>query len=127
VLVVVCGAVVTLIQAFALGAGMDLLFRIGTVAGFGLDGPNQSAVFGGILVLAAIVAIGSLSVTVAALTVAPQVIVFLAMTDFSAGLDRAMPQGEGARDARQPRLVTGSMIVLIVLGWMAAIVGLNIV
>lgn len=124
-LVVSAGAVASFIQAFALGAGLDVLARVGTAAGLGLYGPVHVAVVTVLVVLAAVVAIGSLVVTITALTMAPQVLVFLGMTGYSAGLDRATTLPDGYRWSPRPRLVTWPMIVLIGLGALAAVVGLT--
>ena len=79
------------------------------------------AIVSGILVLACVVAIGSLLVTIAALVAAPQVYVFLKLTGYSAGLDRAHVPTDGRE--RPPRLVTRPMLVLIGLGALAGLAG----
>jgi hypothetical protein len=98
---------------------------VGTAAGLGLYGPTHVAVVTVLVVLAAIVAIGSLVVTVTALTMAPQVLVFLGMTGYSSGLDRAITAPDEYRWSPRTRLVTWPMIVLIALGMLAAVVGLT--
>jgi hypothetical protein len=125
IVVASAGAVIAFIQAFALGAGLDVIFRVSTAAGLGLDGPPHVAVLTGGLILAAVVAIGSLLVTITALTVAPQVFVFLRMTGYSAGLDRAFAPAAVTGPPKRPRLVTWPMLVLVVLGCLAAIAGLS--
>lgn len=128
ILVASAGAVVGFIQAFALGAGLDLLARIATVTGLGLDGPPHMAVLTGLLILAGVIAVGSLLVTITALTVAPQVYVFLKMTGYSAGLERAFAVVPIAGPPpRRPRLVTWPMVILIALGGAAALAGLTAV
>jgi hypothetical protein len=124
ILVASAGAVIAFVQAFALGAGLDLLVRVGTAAGLGLSGSVPAFVLTGFLVLAAVMAIGSLVVTVNALIVAPQVVVFIGMTGYSAGLDRASPAMDPPRYNPRLRLVTWPMIILIVLAWLAALAGL---
>jgi hypothetical protein len=123
-LVAATGVAGAFIQDFALGAGLDLLARVGTTAGLGLYGAAHVAVLTVLVVLVAIVAIGSLVVTVSALIVAPQVVVFLGMTGYTAGLDRATTASGGYRWISPTRLVTWPMIVLIVFGGLAALVGL---
>jgi hypothetical protein len=118
-LIALAGAVIGVIQDFALGAGFDVVSRIATAAGLGLDGSIEVAIFTGLLILATVMAIGSLLVTVTALIVAPQVFVFLRMTGYSAGLDRA------TADTRPPRLVTWPMRILIAVGGIFAILGLT--
>jgi hypothetical protein len=124
-LVASTGAVGAFIQAFALGAGLDMFARVGTAAGLGLDGPAPVAMVTVLVVLVALVAIGSLVVTIAALIVAPQVLVFLGMTGYSTGLDRAITATGGYRWSPTPRLVTLPMVVLIGLSVLAAAVGLT--
>ena len=94
-LVSAAGSVIAFIQAFALGAGLDVLVRISTAAGLGIDGDAQAAVLTSVVILAALVALGSLLVTITALIAAPQVFVFLRMTGYSAGLERAFAATDG--------------------------------
>jgi hypothetical protein len=115
---------------FALGAGLDLVIRFADAVGLGIDGSVPEAAVTAVLILACVVAIGSLIVTIAALVAAPQVFVFLKMTGYSAGLDRAMgPPPATITTApaalKPPRLVTLPMIGLIALGALCAVVGLT--
>jgi disulfide bond formation protein DsbB len=72
------------------------------------------------------VALGSLVVTIAALLAAPQVFVFVKMTGYSAGLDRARAPS-GSDPTRTPRLLTVPMLAWIVLGFVCVILGLALV
>ena len=119
------GLVVTLfslvsaaIQQFALGAGADL---VGRVAGFFHFGEGAaSLILPGILVLVFIVALGSLTFTIAAIVAAPQVAAFLGLTFYSAGLDEARaPAGAAAPPARWLSLPMG--IVMAFLGFVVVI------
>ena len=75
------------IQTFAFGGGAELL---GRVAEFFHPGEGASAlILPGLLVLAFIVAFGSLTFTIAAIVASPQVAAFLGLTFYSAGLDKA--------------------------------------
>jgi hypothetical protein len=86
-LIGVVNTAVTYVAGFAVGAGGDILIRLGTAFGLGASmGPVQIVVLAAIVVLA-IVSIGSLIMTVAALTVGPQVVAFLGLTGYSSGLD----------------------------------------
>jgi hypothetical protein len=89
-LVAVTGTVVSLIQVFALGAGLDLAARLASALGLGLDGSAVTATITVVVVLGGIVALGSLLATVTAMIAAPQVVVFLRMTGYSAGRARAL-------------------------------------
>ncbi|MCI0345184.1 MAG: hypothetical protein L0221_07015, partial [Chloroflexi bacterium] len=94
-LVVVLFTLVTgAIQTFALGAGLDVAIRVAEFFHIGLDQGPLGLVLPGILVLAFIVAFGSLTFTIAAIVAAPQVAGFLGLTFYSGGLDRARaPEG----------------------------------
>jgi hypothetical protein len=122
-LVASAGTVVSIVQLFALGAGLDLVARLATALGLGLNGGAGAAAVTSIVILAAIVAVGSLILTVTAMIVAPQVVVFLRMTGYSEGLGRAWPPPDGTGSVERPRLVTRPMIVVIVLGGLAALAG----
>jgi hypothetical protein len=124
--VALAGIVLSYIEVFALGAGLDLVLRFAEAAGLSIDGTVPVATLTVILILACVVAVGSLIVTIAALVAAPQVFVFLKMTEYSAGLDRAMGQvGDVAQ--RPPRLITLPMLGVIGVGILCAFVGLSAV
>ncbi|HET9344288.1 MAG TPA: hypothetical protein VFO05_01195 [Candidatus Limnocylindrales bacterium] len=120
-LVALAGTVLSVIEVFALGAGLDLVVRVASAAGLGFDGSPAVAIVTGTLVLACVVAIGSLLVTIAALVASPQVYIFLKLTGYSAGLDRARLPTDGTE--RLPRLITRPMAVLIGLGALAGLAG----
>jgi len=107
------------IQSFALGGGADLAYRF--AAFFHLGEGAVSLVLPGILVLAFIVAFGSLTFTVAAIVAAPQVAAFLGLTFYSAGLDLARtPAGSPPRI----RWVSIPMTVVMACLGVVALVGL---
>jgi hypothetical protein len=92
-LVVVLFTLVTAaIQTFALDAGVGLAAQAGEVLGIGLEEGPASLVLPAILILAFVVALGSLIFTIAAIVAAPQVVAFLGLTFHSGGLDRARPR-----------------------------------
>jgi hypothetical protein len=122
ILVASAGVVLSIVEIFALGAGLDLVARLVDAAGLGLDGSAATALVTVAVVLACVVAVGSLVVTIAALVVAPQVFVFLRITGYSVGLDRARPAAEVS--GRPTRLVTRPMLALIGLTSLAALAGL---
>jgi hypothetical protein len=125
-LVVVLFTLVTAaIQTFALGAGLDVAIRVGELFQFGLDQGPVSLIVPGILVLAFVVAFGSLTFTIAAIVAAPQVAAFLGLTFHSGGLDRAR-----AREGFSPGLfhwVSAPMAVAMVLIVIAAAAGLPLI
>jgi hypothetical protein len=98
------------IQTFALSGGADLAYRVATF--FHIGQGAGSLILPGILVLAFIVAFGSLTCTIAAIVAAPQVAAFLGLTFYSAGLDRA--RAVSATPARRIRWVTVPMTVVMV-------------
>jgi hypothetical protein len=122
ILVASIGVVLSFIELFALSAGLDLVGRAAEALGLGLDKSLPIAVLTGIVVLACVAAVGSLIVTIAALVAAPQVFVFLRMTTYSAGLDRAQPPA--SESGTGPRLVTRPMLAMIIVGAVSALVGL---
>jgi hypothetical protein len=103
------------IAGFALGAGADLLFRL--YESLGLDRATGLALFiplGAILGVA-VVAVGSLILTIAALTAAPQVVAFLGLTGFDKGLDALRdPDNPFATPRREPLVTRAMKIGLIV-------------
>ena len=109
--------VTSAIQTFAIGAGADVAIRIAEFLHLGLDQGGGSAILTGVLVLAFIIAFGSLTVTIAAIVSAPQVAGFLGLTFYSGGLDRArFPEGRVPRGFRWVTLpMLGSMIGLAII------------
>jgi hypothetical protein len=83
------GAAIGYIELFALGAGGDILVRVATTLGLGFESGALTTFVTLCLVLVGLLALGSLTFTIAALTTAPQVVAFLALTGYAGGLDRA--------------------------------------
>ena len=108
------------IQAFALGGGADLVFRVADF--FHLGEGAASLILPGILVLAFIVAFGSLTFTIAAIVAAPQVAAFLGLTFYSGGLDLARAPDDGT--APRVRWVSIPMTIVIAGLAVVAVVGL---
>jgi hypothetical protein len=122
-LVALAGILLGYIEVFALGAGLDLVLRFADAVGLGFNEGALMATVSVLVVLACIVAVGSLVVTIAALVAAPQIFVFVKMTGFSAGLDRAMA-APWPEPTKPPRLVTWPMLGVIVLGFVCALFGI---
>ena len=91
--------VTSAIQSFALGAGVDVAVRVGDVLHLNLDLGGLSLVMVTVIVLAVVMAFGSLTFTIAAIVAAPQVTAFLGLTYYSGGLDRAR-SADGVRPRR---------------------------
>ena len=102
--------VTSAIQTFALGAGLDVAIRVAELMHLNLDQGGAPLILTAIIVLAFVVAFGSLTFTIAAIVAAPQVTGFLGLTFFSGGLDRARgPQAArpgGFRWVTLPMLTT---------------------
>ncbi|MBI2782369.1 MAG: hypothetical protein HYX55_11325 [Chloroflexi bacterium] len=113
--------VTSAIQSFAIGAGADIAQRVGELLHLGLDQGGVQVFLTALIVLAFIVAFGSLTFTIAAIVAAPQVTGFLGLTYYSGGLDRARTV-EGAPPRRflwvsVPMLVTmAGLLILAILG-----------
>jgi hypothetical protein len=80
---------VSVIQTFALGAGGDALLRVSEFLHLGFESGPILTLLSVVLILAGVVAIGSLTFTISAIAVAPQVVAFLGLTHHDAGLDLA--------------------------------------
>lgn len=134
------GAIAGYIELFATGAGVDVLARVGGMLHLGFDSSGGTIALN-IVVLAGVLAIGSLTFTLAALRDAPQVVAFIGMTGYGAGLDlsRERPAGEVAAPVealanpwdrgrelpvrRQERWISIPMVIAIIIGVLAGIGG----
>ena len=89
VVVVLFTFVTSAIQLFALESGLDLVIRASELLHVSLTEGALAFATAVVLILAAIVAYGSLTFTIGAIVSAPQVSGFLGLTHFSAGIDKA--------------------------------------
>lgn len=113
------GAVVAYIQLFATGAGVDILARFGTMLHLGFDSSGGTIALS-LIVLTGVLAIGSLTFTLTALRDAPQVVAFVGLTGYGAGLDRSR------RTAGAPlrvRWISIPMLIAIGIGVYVGVVG----
>lgn len=122
ILVAATGTVLSIVELFGLAAGLDLVARLFGALGLDIGGDPLHAAVATFILLATVVAVGSLLVTVAALVAAPQVFVFLRMTGYSGGLDRARRDSHGP--AQRTRIVTRSMLALIAFVVVVSVAGL---
>jgi hypothetical protein len=121
-LVVVLFTLVTAaIETFALGAGADVAGRIAEVFHLSIAEGGVLLLVSIAVVLAFVVALGSLLFTIGAIVAAPQVAAFLGLTFYAGGLDRA--RVEGTRP-KQTRWVTRPMVVSMILLGLVALLGL---
>jgi len=119
------------IQFFAVGSGLDLLARAGEGTGLGFTSGLPIALATTAVILLGVLAIGSLIVTVGAITAAPQVVAFVGLTWYAAGLERLRP---GAVDARGFPITSRSVAWLsrpmtagIVLSIVSGLLGFNFI
>ena len=119
-LLAIVNAAVSYLASFAIGAGADILVRLGTALGLGGPVGAVQVVGLGLIVVLAIVSIGSLIMTIAALTVAPQVVAFLGLTGYSAGLDVGTVANDTLGGARTEPLIARPMKIALVIGGVAA-------
>jgi hypothetical protein len=115
------GVVVAYIQLFALGAGIDILARVGGVLGVGFGSGVSGTVALIAVILLGILSVGSLVLTLAALIVAPQVVAFLGLTAYGAGIERA--HEDAPAPPRRVPWVTVPMGIVIVVGFIAGLGG----
>ena len=125
---------------FGIGVGEDVLARIATPLGLGPEGGAVAVAVTTVVIGSLILALGSLILTVSAISIAPQVVAFLALTRYGGGLDRArdpvlVAPASGEEAADQPprappllrtgfRWVTRPMRVGIVVALVAMAIGL---
>lgn len=122
IVVVLFTLVTSAIQLFAVSAGLDLVTRAGELLHVSLtEGPVPFAI-AVVLILATVVAYGSLTFTIGAVVAAPQVAGFLGLTFYSGGLDRA--RVDAPKPPRGFRYVTRPMSIAMVV--LACVVGLEI-
>lgn len=91
-IIVTFETIAILLIVFGLSAGGDLLLRLFGALGIGPDSGPAGLALATIAIVAAVFALGTLLYTVTALTVAPQVVMFVGLTHATVGLDR-IPRG----------------------------------
>lgn len=116
---------------FGLGVGSDLLVRVAGVIGLGPSADPLSLVATSVLLLAGVFAVGTLLCTVAAITLAPQAVMFVSLTHATIGLDGVRQEpGGGPGDGRaapRPRSLwlTPALVVAVVVAGLALVFGLT--
>jgi hypothetical protein len=119
-LIGIVNTAVTYIAGFAVGAGGDILARLGVAFGVGPTmGPGQIVLLAAIVAVA-IVSIGSLVMTVGALTAGPQIVAFLGLTGYSDGLDALKDPDHPVTMPGNTRLISLPMAVALVVNAGAA-------
>jgi hypothetical protein len=79
----------SILMILGIGVAVDVVADIGLVVNPDIGSDSAAVLLSVPITTAAFIAYGSLSVTVAAIAVAPQVAAFLGLTHYAAGLDRA--------------------------------------
>ena len=120
-IVVVFETVTALLVLFGISAGLDLVVRLFQGLGVGPEAGSVGLAVTTIGVVAVTFAFGTLIFTVNAITVAPQVVMFLGLTHATFGLDRVRQGGPDDPDVRRPgrarfRWLTRSMLLGFMLG-----------
>ena len=105
-----------LLTLAGLSAGLDVALRVFSALGLGPDAGPVGLALTTVGIVATIFAAGTLLYTVYAITVAPQVVMFVGLTHATIGLDRVRSGGSHDPDARRPgtrrfRRFTRSMLL----------------
>jgi hypothetical protein len=124
-IVVLFETIAFLLVVLGLSSGLDIVVRVFSVLGLGPDSGPAGFLLTALGIVALVFATGTLLFTVYALTVAPQVVMFLSLTHATIGLDKVRPGG--AEDPDRPRRFDGPFRWFtppLVTGWIIAAVGL---
>jgi hypothetical protein len=101
VLVAVFETIATLLLIVGLSAGLDVALRVFGALGLGSNSGPAGLTLMTIGVIAGIFALGTLIYTAYAIVVAPQIVMFVGLTQATFGLDHVRPGGD--RDPATPR------------------------
>ena len=120
-IVVVFETITALLVVFGIGAGLDIVLRLFDGLGLGPQAGPIGLAATTIGVVAVTFAFGTLLFTVSAITVAPQVVMFIGLTHATNGIDRVRPGGPDDPDLGRSgrarfRWLTRSMLVGFALG-----------
>ena len=120
-IVVVFETVTALLVLLGIETGLDLVLRLFEGLGLGPQAGPIGLAATTVGVVAVTFAFGTLLFTVSAITIAPQVVMFIGLTHATNGLDRVRPGGPDDPDIDRPgrarfRWLTRSMLLGFVLG-----------
>ena len=120
-LVAVFETVAILLVVLGLGAGLDIALRVFDALGLGSDSGPAGLALVTIGIVAGVFALGTLIYTALAISVAPQVVMFVGLTRATFGLDHVRPGGDRDPADRRPgrpqfRWITRSMRVGFIFG-----------
>ena len=94
VLVAVFETFALLLVAFGLSSGLDIALRVSDALGLGPDSDPAGLVLVTMGVVAGVFAFGTLIYTALAISIAPQVVMFVGLTQATMGLDHVRPGGD---------------------------------
>lgn len=121
--VIVAGfeTVTALLLLLGLGAGLDVVLRVVTALGIGPGSTALGLALATAVIVAVVFAVGTLLFTVMAITIAPQVVMFVGLTHATHGLDRVRTSVEDDPDRVSPggltfHWITRAMLLGFVLG-----------
>ena len=127
VLIVLFESFAFLLVVLGLEAGLDLVIRVFGTLGLGPEAGPLGFVLTVVVVVAIVFALGTLLFTVYALTVAPQVVMFLGLTHATYGLDLVRAGGRDDPAGRGRRVATGWFTTGMILAFVAAALGLGLI
>ena len=118
-------SIAQLLILFGVSAGLDIALRVFQALGLGAQSGAAGILLTTLMILAGIFAVGTLLFTVTAISIAPQVLMFVGLTHATIGLEHVRPGGDRDPDARRAgqlpfRRFTRPML----LGFVFAVVGL---
>ena len=105
-----------LLVAFGLSAGLDIALRVSDAMGLGPDSDPAGLIIVTMGLVAGVFAFGTLVYTALAISLAPQVVMFVGLTQATMGLDHVRPGGdrdpeEAPHDPARFRWITRPMIL----------------
>ncbi len=92
-------SVAQLLILFGVSAGLDIALRLLTSLGLGVDSGAAGIALTTLAITAGVFALGTLILTVTAISIAPQVVMFVGLTHATMGLDHVRPGGAGDPEA----------------------------
>jgi hypothetical protein len=116
-----------LLILLGLSAGLDVALRVFSSLGLGADSGPAGLVLVTVGIVAVTFAFGTLLFTVTALSLAPQVVMFVGLTHATMGLEHVRPGGDHDPSINRPnrrpfRVITRSMWLGIVIAWLIFVV-----
>ena len=123
-IVAVFESTAALLILLGLSAGLDLALRMFDGLGLGADAGPAGLILVTIGIVVAIFAFGTLILTVTAISIAPQVVMFVGLTHATIGVDHVRPGADHDPAVVRPgrprfRVITRSMWAAIVVAWLA--------